>query len=74
MASRTTVIRQRFKALIESGEVVLCALCNEPIPRKSKKTNKGSVSVDHIIRKRDGGKDTIDNLRPTHSKCNQLRN
>lgn len=67
--------RQRvaYRERIRSGEVILCALCGDPIPLKSKTTNKGSISLDHIIRKRDGGSDDESNIQPTHSKCNWKR-
>jgi 5-methylcytosine-specific restriction endonuclease McrA len=79
MSSRVGYIRKRWKKRIELGEVILCALCHQPIPAKSRGTHKiknggkGSVSVDHIIPKSLGGKSTIDNLQPTHALCNWKR-
>lgn len=70
MSSRPSVIRKRWKERIRAGETILCAICGERIPTRSRAGNRGSVSVDHIIPKSLGGSSRIENLQPTHSKCN----
>lgn len=74
--SQTKAARKEWKARIEAGETVLCALCGEPVPAKSKGNNrlrrggKGSISVDHIKPLAAGGTSERDNLQPTHARCN----
>lgn len=43
-----------------------CALCGQYVP-------DGEKSVDHIVRRRDGGSNKIWNLQLTHAKCNSSK-
>jgi len=57
----------------------LCHLCNEPIdlnaPRWTAKTGyQLGLHLDHVIRLSEGGPDTIENIRPAHAICNQIKN
>jgi len=45
----------------------LCYICDEPI-------SKNNVHYDHLVPLSKGGSHTYNNLRPTHSKCNQSKN
>lgn len=41
----------------------VCWICGEP----------GANSVDHVVRRRDGGSDRLSNLRAAHLTCNRER-
>lgn len=43
-----------------------CGICEAPLALED-------LAVDHIVMRRDGGADTIDNLRPAHAVCNNRR-
>lgn len=52
-----------------------CYLCNEAInflaPRSAgKKGWERGLHIDHVIPLSKGGSDTLENVRPTHGKCN----
>ena len=52
-----------------------CHLCNLPIdflaPRNVKKEGwQLGLHIDHVIPIANGGSDTLDNVRPSHAKCN----
>jgi 5-methylcytosine-specific restriction endonuclease McrA len=52
-----------------------CHLCNGPIdisaPRTPGKPGwEKSLHIDHVIPLSKGGNDTLDNVRPSHGKCN----
>ncbi|PAJ70929.1 MULTISPECIES: HNH endonuclease [Corynebacterium] len=34
---------------------------------------EGATTADHVIPRSHGGPDTLDNLRPAHSRCNSAR-
>lgn len=51
----------KAKVLAERGRV--CHLCGAP----------GADSVDHIVPRKLGGDDSIDNLLPAHLSCNSSR-
>lgn len=76
MANRLSKIRQRYINRINSGEVLLCGICNYPVVAKAKGKDRiidgglGAVTVDHIIPKARGGTNRIENLQPAHLKCN----
>lgn len=79
MASRQSVIRGQWLERIRSGEVITCALCGEPIPKKAtgrhtiKNGGKGALTVDHIIPLSKGGSSRVENLQPVHLLCNQIK-
>lgn len=43
-----------------------CQICNLPL--------QGKIHVDHIMPVRQGGPDTLENLRLSHDSCNYARN
>lgn len=47
-----------------------CEICGLPLT-SGKRRARGTL--DHIIPKSKGGKDTLENLRVSHSKCNQAK-
>jgi 5-methylcytosine-specific restriction endonuclease McrA len=60
-----------------AGEVVLCSLCGEKIPRRPRGRQrvshggKGGITVDHIIPLSRGGRSVVENLAPAHCRCNE---
>ena len=58
----------KFKPLLVQMQKGLCGLCRRKLPE-----DMGSIEVDHILRVRDGGTSTIDNLQAVHRSCNQRK-
>ena len=50
---------------------MVCALCGMPLDKSLKYPDPMSISIDHIIPVKLGGKSTIDNLQATHLICNK---
>lgn len=67
MASWQSKIRKRYQADIQKRGSLQCALCGELI------TNPDDVTVDHIIPKSMGGRESVFNFQPAHRKCNTDR-
>ncbi|WP_422398040.1 HNH endonuclease [Spirobacillus cienkowskii] len=42
---------------------IKCSICNGYL-------HKNSISIDHIVRRREGGSNNTENLQPTHPYCN----
>lgn len=76
MPNRRQIILRRYKARLAAGEVILCALCGQQIPANVKSPNnldngdKGGITLDHIVEKSRGGSYRVENLQPTHLRCN----
>ena len=56
-----------------------CHICNKPIdlnaPRQCGKPGwEWGLQIDHVIPLSKGGNDLIDNLRPAHGYCNNIKN
>ena len=56
-----------------------CHICGQPIDLTAPRWTaiKGyelGLHLDHVIRLADGGSDTLDNIRPAHGICNQIKN
>jgi hypothetical protein len=52
-----------------------CHLCNEPIDltvsgKPGRKGWERGLHLDHVVPLIDGGPDTLDNVRPSHGRCN----
>jgi 5-methylcytosine-specific restriction endonuclease McrA len=60
-----TFLRHAFETA--DGLRVKCWLCGALLDRKS-------MTVDHVLRRRDGGKHNSKNLRPACLGCNRRRN
>ena len=54
---------RRLVAQVIRRDHGICQLCGQP----------GATSADHIIRRRDGGRDELSNLRACHPACNRRR-
>ena len=51
-----------------------CAICGEPCLYANKyKEDPRYLTIDHIVPASKGGSDHLENLRPAHAICNQLR-
>lgn len=55
-----------------------CHICNKPIdlnaPRGTGKPGwENGLQIDHVYPLSKGGSDTIDNVRPSHGRCNILK-
>ena len=55
-----------------------CHICNREInleaPRSVGKSGwENSLHIDHVIPMSKGGEDTLDNVRPSHAKCNLVK-
>jgi 5-methylcytosine-specific restriction endonuclease McrA len=56
-----------------------CHICNKPInfdaPRQCGKPGwESGLQIDHIHPLSKGGSDTLDNVRPSHGYCNNIKN
>lgn len=58
-----------YRKYLEAGGSLTCYICNLPILFPTTPI-LGEVTIDHIIPKVKGGHTNMDNLRPTHMKCN----
>lgn len=52
-----------LRAAVLSEHGTICHLCGMP----------GADTADHIVPRSMGGDDSLDNLRPAHSRCNASR-
>lgn len=56
-----------------------CHICNKPIdlnaPRQAGKPGwENGLQIDHVMPLSKGGTDTVDNVRPAHGYCNNIKN
>lgn len=56
-----------------------CHICGEPInleaPRNVGRAGwEKALHIDHVIPMSKGGEDTLDNVRPSHARCNIIKN
>lgn len=58
----------KLKPLLVQQQEGCCGLCKQQLPK-----NLARVEVDHIVRVRDGGRSSIDNLQAVHRACNQSK-
>ena len=54
---------RRLVAAVVRRDRGVCQLCGRA----------GATSADHVVRRRDGGADELDNLRAVHLDCNRRR-
>lgn len=66
---RTRKLRQRVVG--RYGR--FCWLCGEKIHRGFPTNHPDEFSIDHFIPRAAGGTDDLDNLRPSHRRCNNER-
>lgn len=50
----------------------MCGICGDPIT-SGKATNRGGLTIDHIIPLAKGGQNIAANMQPAHSKCNTVK-
>lgn len=67
MASRQNVIRKQYLREMRDTGAVICGICDFPIIRES------DLTVDHVVPKKLGGKNVVDNFQPAHLICNGLK-
>lgn len=60
-------LRLRAQVLAEEAD---CGFCGEPVDKDLRHPDPFSPSVDHIVRKENGGTDDRSNLRLAHFGCN----
>jgi 5-methylcytosine-specific restriction endonuclease McrA len=48
-----------------------CYLCTRPITIAADVAHPGALTLDHVVPIAQGGRDTIENLRPAHRACNE---
>lgn len=58
----------KLKPLLVQMQRGLCGLCSRKLPE-----DMGRIEVDHIVRVRDGGTSTMDNLQAVHRSCNRRK-
>lgn len=70
IASGGSKRRRKILLRIADRDDWLCHLCGEPVQRKRTMNDPMAPSLDHVVRHKDGGTDTEDNLKLAHRKCN----
>jgi hypothetical protein len=50
-----------------------CYLCQQPIDLNISRTEPEGLNIEHVIPIAKGGPDTLENVRPSHRKCNQSK-
>jgi len=50
-----------------------CQLCGLPFPVNAEENTPFSITIDHIVPRKYGGKSTFDNVRLAHRICNNRR-
>jgi hypothetical protein len=63
--------RRRIAQQVRAGEP--CCFCGQPISLALKYPDPMSYVVDHRQATIHNGSDAIDNLRPSHNRCNRAR-
>ena len=58
----------KLKPLLVQTQGRRCGLCGRELSE-----DMSRVEVDHIVRARDGGASTVDNLQAVHRSCNQRK-
>ena len=65
--------RRKVRALIVRDALVVCWVCGRPIDRAAAENDHGQLSVDHVVPRRLGGGNELENLRLAHKGCNERR-
>ncbi len=63
---KTNEVNQTKRKKIYDSENGICYLCG-------KKVLFNEMTIDHVIPKSKGGSNSLENLKPTHKKCNLLK-
>ena len=50
----------------------LCAICRDPMGRADDQDD-GRVTLDHIVPRSAGGRDSFNNVQAVHYRCNQAK-
>jgi 5-methylcytosine-specific restriction endonuclease McrA len=70
----TAYLRARSRLLRRAMRLRLpCHLCGKPIDYSLRTPDPGSFEADHVSPHSLGGTDDLDNLRPSHRRCNRAR-
>jgi 5-methylcytosine-specific restriction endonuclease McrA len=78
-AAATTALmfspRRRLRALLLAhlGDRPHCSLCGLRIFLDEPQHHPASFSIDHVLRRADGGRWEMENARPAHKLCNEAR-
>lgn len=67
----THVLRRANALAVAERDGWICQLCLEPVTPSGPVMHR--ASVDHIVRRRDGGTRDMANLRLAHQSCNSFR-
>ena len=68
----TRPVRDRNRRILAKGEPP-CHLCGEPIDYTAPRYHPDSFEADHITPIAKGGLDTLENLLPSHRRCNRAK-
>jgi 5-methylcytosine-specific restriction endonuclease McrA len=67
---RNTSRRERHRRTIARGKPA-CHWCSEPIDYDADWLDPYAYQIDHVIPLNTGGLDILDNIVPSHRKCNR---
>lgn len=59
-------LRTRKQVIARDGGI--CQMCGKPVS-----TDAGDAQIDHIVPKRDGGTDALENLQLLHRSCHSRK-
>lgn len=73
IARRRNRLRARYGDCCHWEQFGLCKFPGEPMLFEGKTSNKRFATVEHLLRRADGGKTNASNLRLAHGACNHER-
>ena len=67
------VASKRDRLIAMYGQNLVCVHCGMSIPLQLRYPHPLSLSVEHLVPRAHGGSDRMENLRPSHLRCNLSR-
>jgi 5-methylcytosine-specific restriction endonuclease McrA len=61
---------RKFRAAVLERDGMVCYLCGQAIDPSLPGQHAFALTLDHVQPRTAGGRDTLDNLRPAHRRCN----
>jgi len=65
--------KRRLKRALVRRDGTTCWICHGNINMSLEPGEAQAATIDHVIRRRDGGSNRLENLRLAHNSCNGAR-